>query len=119
MTNNEFLIANASSYTHEYSQFPYNLITQHNFKDADNSITSLINEINGYKEKGDFESASKLSAENSELLKQYVMDATVPNTMEEEIKNVQTMALQKHQCVYFCDNEPEVCAVGDVWEGGL
>lgn len=45
MTQTDFIIQNASSYTHEYSNFPNSLIQQHHFKDADDSVASLINEI--------------------------------------------------------------------------
>ena len=119
MNNNDFIIQNSTSYTNEYSSFPYNLIKQHHFKDADNSIASLINEINNYKIQGNFEVASKLISENADLLSHYTIDSSIINIIEEEIRNAQVMALQKHQCVYFNENEPEICAVGDIWEGGL
>lgn len=119
MTQADFNAQNASSYTHEYSNFPYSLIQQHNFKDADDSIASLINTINSHKKQGNFEIASKLIAENANLLAQYTIDASIINTIEEEIRNAQVMVLQKHQCIYYDESEPEYCAVGDLWEGGL
>lgn len=119
MTNSDFIIQNSSSYTQEYSKFPHKVITQHHFRDADNSIASLINKINNYKAKGNFEIASKLIAEKANLLAHYTIDASTINTIEEEIRNAQVMALQKHQCVYYDETEPEYCAVGDLWEGGL
>ena len=118
MTNSDFIIQNSSSYTQEYSRFPHKVIAQHNFRDADNSIASLINEIENYKLQGNFEVASKIISENADLLSHYTIDATTINTIEEEIRNAQIMALQKHQCVYYDENEPEFCAVGDLWEGG-
>lgn len=119
MTNNgDFIVQNSSSYTSEYSKFPHKVITRHNFRDADNSIANLINEINCYKQQGNFAIANKLMSENSNVLSHYTMDASTINTIEEEVRNAQIMVLQKHQCVYYDENEPEFCAVGDLWEGG-
>ncbi len=118
INNGDFIVQNSSSYTNEYSNFPHKIITQHHFMDADNSIASLINKINSYKLQGNFDIASKLISENANLLSHYIIDATTINTIEEEIRNVQVMALQKHQCVYYDETEPEFCAVGDLWEGG-
>ena len=119
MTNSDFIAQNSSSYTNEYSKFPYQIITRHNFMNIDDSIASLVNEINSYKMQGNFEVASKLISENAGLLAHYIIDASTINTIEEEIRNVQVMALQKHQCVYFDGEEPEYCALGDLWEGGM
>lgn len=118
MTNAEFIVQNSSSYTHEYSQFPYRLIEIHNYKDADDSVASLINQINELKFNGNYEAATKIINDNADVLKQYAIDSVAVNTLEEENRNAQIMALQKHQCVWFDENEPVVCSVGDVWEGG-
>ena len=119
MTQADFITQNSSSYTNEYSKFPHQIITQHHFMNIDDSIASLVNEINSYKMQGNFEVASKLISENVGLLAHYMIDASTINTIEEEIRNVQVMALQKHQCVYFDEEEPEYCALGDLWEGGI
>ena len=119
ISSSDFIAQNSSSYTQEYSRFPYQVITQHHFRDADTSIASLINTINSHKLQGNLDIASKLIAENAGLLAQYTIDASTINTIEEEIRNAQVMALQKHQCVYYDETEPEYCAVGDIWEGGL
>lgn len=119
MTNNDFIRKKSSSFTQEYSNFPHQVIIQHHFRDADNSIASLINKINGYKMQGNFETASKLISENAQLLSHYIIDASTINTIEEEIRNAQIMAIQKQQCVYYDETEPEFCEAGDLWEGGL
>lgn len=117
-TNEYFITQNASSYTHEYSKFPYNLIKQHHFKDADDSVASLINEINGYKERGLFELASKTMNEYKDILSQYSLGGSETiNTIEEEIRNAQIMTIQKSQCVFLDETEPEICTVDDVWIG--
>ena len=118
MTNAEFILQNSTSYTNEYSQFPHKLITLHHYKDADNSIASLINKINELKFQGNYEAAAKMVNDNANILVQYAIDSVAINTLEEENRNAQIMALQKHQCVWFDENEPIVCSVGDVWEGG-
>lgn len=116
-SNEEFILKNASTYTHEYSNFPYSIIKQHYFKDADDSVASLINEINGYKERGLFELAAKKITEYEDILTHYSLGgAETINTIEEEIRNGQIMTIQKSQCVFF-DNEPEICSVNDVWIG--
>lgn len=119
ISSSDFIAQNSSSYTQEYSRFPHQVIMQHHFRDADNSVASLINAINSHKMQGNFDIASKLIAENANLLAHYTIDASTINTIEEEIRNAQVMVLQKHQCVYYDETEPEYCAVGDLWEGGL
>ena len=117
--NEDFIVNNSKLYTHEYSNFPYSLITQHNFKDADDSVASLINEINGYKERGLFELASKTMNEYKDILSQYSLGgAETINTLEEEIRNGQIMTMQKSQCVFLEPEEPEICSIDDVWAGG-
>lgn len=114
----DFITQNASSYTHEYSNFPYTPIAQHHFKDADDSVASLINEINGYKERGLYELASKIMKENEDVLAQYSLGgAETINTLEEEIRNGQIMTIQKSQLIYSDDDEPEIMAKEDIWIG--
>jgi hypothetical protein len=59
MTQTDFIIQNASSYTHEYSNFPNSLIKQHHFRNADDSVASLINEITDLKMRGLYDQATK------------------------------------------------------------
>ena len=87
MTQADFITQNSSSYTNEYSKFPHQIITQHHFMNIDDSIASLVNEINSYKMQGNFEVASKLISENAGLLAHYMIDASTINTIEEEIRN--------------------------------
>lgn len=113
--NEEFI--NDKNYTHEYSQFPKKLITKHHFKDADDSIASLINEINDLKARGLFDLADKKISENADILAHYAFGSENIRIIEEELRNVQVMAKQKHQCVYVQENkdyEPEVCCIGDI-----
>ena len=118
ITNEEFITQNASSYTHEYSNFPQTIIIQHHFKDADDSVASLVNEINGYKERGLFELASKIMKENEDVLKQYSLGgAETINTLEEEIRNAQIMTVQKSQLIYTDEVVPEIMAKEDIWIG--
>ena len=88
MTNSDFIAQNSSSYTNEYSKFPYQVITQHNFMNIDDSLASLVNEINSYKMQGNFEVASKLISENADILSHYIIDASTINAIKEEISNV-------------------------------
>lgn len=115
MTNEEFINQNAASYSNEYSKFPYKRIAIHHFKDADDSIASLLNEIDDLKARGLYSLAEKKIKENADILREYTYGSELINTVQEEIHNTQTMALQKHQCVYTDNKEPEVCCVGDIW----
>ena len=86
MNNNDFIIQNSSSYTHEYSNFPNSLIQQHHFKDADDSVASLINEITDLKARGLYDLAAKKITENANILSHYNIDAETINAIEEEIR---------------------------------
>lgn len=114
MTNEEFIKQNSKLFSHEYSQFPENLITLHHFKDADDSIASLLNEINDLKSRGLFDLAAKKIDENADILAPYTFSAEHINIYEEEILNTQIMAKLKHQCVYAQSEKP-LCCIGDIW----
>lgn len=111
----DFNTLNAAFYSHEYSKFPDKLITLHHFKDADDSVASLINEINDLKARGLNDLANKKSTEYADILKPYIIDSEVIRTNEEEIYNTQVMAKQKHQCVYTQEDIPKIWCTDDIW----
>ncbi len=106
-----------ATYETEYSQFPQELIALHNFKNIDQTIVNLINNINSYRSRGEYAEAASLIDNNKELLSQYIVDATTFRTWEEEIYNAQKYAKQAQQVIYFDDEEPEYCIEEDVWLG--
>lgn len=104
-------------YDREYSNFPEQKITLHNFKNIDDNIASIINQINTLRSQGLYSQAAQIIQDNSNMLGQYIVDATTFRTWEEEIYNTQVYAQQMQQSVYFGNEEPD-CFEGDVWIGG-
>lgn len=105
-----------SIYEREFSKFPEQKITLHNFKNIDDNLASIINEINTLRSQGLYNQASRVIANNKDVLGQYVADATTFRTWEEEIYNTQKYARQQQQSIYFDEEEPD-CIEGDVWLG--
>lgn len=106
-------------YSNEYSNFPSQVITKHNFKNIDSSTAPLISQINTLRSQGKYSEASELIKANANTLSKCIADAEFFRMWEEEIYNTQTYALQissSQQYVYF-DSEPSKCDVGDLWIG--
>lgn len=103
-----------SKYENEYSNFPSQKITKHNFKNIDDSIAPVINQINALRAQGLYNQAARIIQDNHDTLSQYIADSTTFRTWEEEIYNAQTFAKQVQQSIYFDESEPE-CLEGDVW----
>ena len=106
-------------YENEFSGFTFEKITKHNFKNIDNNAASLINQINQLRSQGQYDQAADIIQSNKEILSQYIVDAVIFRTWEEEIYNAQKYAKQVQQSIYFEENEEDVdCLEGDVWVGG-
>ena len=106
-----------SIYETEFSNFPEKKITKHNFKNVDDNIADIINQINTLRSQGLYNQASRIIQNNHDTLSQYIADAATFRTWEEEIYNTQKYAKQQQQCIYFDEEEPD-CIEGDVWVGG-
>lgn len=106
-----------TAYQTEFSNFPQEKITLHGFQNADDKIANIINEINALRSQGLYNQASRVIQNNSDILSQYIVDATTFRTWEEEIYNTQLYAKQKQQCLYSEENEPEA-EINDIWLGG-
>jgi len=106
-----------TEYENEFSNFPLKKITRHNFKNIDDNIASIINQINALRSRGLYNQASRIIQNNSDILGQYIVDAITFRTWEEEIYNTQKYAKQQQQSIYFDEDEPD-CIEGDVWVGG-
>lgn len=104
-------------YETEFSNFPQQKITKHNFKNIDDSIAPIINQINSLRTQGLYNQASRIIDANKDVLSQYVIDAVTFRTWEEEIYNTQRYALKMQQQIYFDDEEPDYCEEGDIWIG--
>lgn len=108
-----------TQYENEFSSFPSKKIIRHNFKDIDDSVASLIIQINQLRSQGLYGQASSI-IHNNKTLSQYIVDAVTFRTWEEEIYNAQKYARQVQQSIYFEENEEDVdCLEGDVWVGGV
>lgn len=103
-----------AEYSNEFSNFPSQLITRHNYKNVDDTIASVVNQINTLRSQGLYNQAARIIENNKDVLSQYNVDATNFRTWEEEIYNTQIYAKQMQQSVLFDDTEPE-CILGDVW----
>lgn len=110
-TNNKTI-----NYENEFSSFPNQKITLHTFKDIDDSVAELINEINNLQIQGKYTQAAIKIQDNSNILSKYIVNAVTFRTWEEEIYNTQTYARQMQQSIYFDQFEPD-CLEGDVWIG--
>lgn len=102
--------------THEYSNFPNELITKHNFKDVDDNIASIINQVKKLQASGLYNQASRIIQQNKDVLGKYVIDANIINGMIEHIRNTEIISLQARQCVYV-GKKPLTCNKGDIWIG--
>lgn len=107
-----------SNYTHEYSNFPQEIIQKHNFKDIDNSVSTIVNTIKSLQSQGLYNEASKLIKDNQNELSKYFIDMSVINGMIEHIRNTQICALGNKQYIFTDDNLPIAWNIGDVWIGG-
>ena len=104
-------------YETEFSNFPEQKITLHKFKNVDDKIAPVINEINSLRAQGLYNQAQRVIENNKDILPSYVVDMTTFRTWEEEIHNTQKYAKQQQQSIYFEEEEPD-CIEGDVWVGG-
>jgi hypothetical protein len=107
-----------AEYTHEYSQFPSQILELHNFKDVDDSVASLVNQIKNLQSAGNYAKASELVEANADTLKPYVLSMEYLNMIDEELRNVEIYAKSKKQSVYYQESEPtENVSQYDVWIG--
>lgn len=107
----------SKQYETEFSNFPHQKITKHYFKNIDDNIAPIINQINSLRAQGLYNQASRIIDANKDVLAQYVIDAVTFRTWEEEIYNAQKYALKIQQQIYFDDEEPDYCEEGDIWIG--
>lgn len=106
-----------SQYETEFSSFPQKLITLHHFKNVDDNIAGIINQIKTLQSQGLYNQAARIMDNNKDILFQYVVDAVTFRTWEEEIQNTQKYAKAQQQVIFFEDEEPEYCLEDDVWLG--
>lgn len=106
-----------ATYENEFSHFPEQKITLHNFINIDDTKIDLINKIDELRANKKMEEAQKFIEENADRLKRCIVDAITYRTWEEEIYNTQVYAKKVQQCVYFGEDRPD-CEEDDVWISG-
>ncbi|MCM1134369.1 MAG: hypothetical protein NC400_02235 [Clostridium sp.] len=108
-----------ADFEREFSCFPEKKIVRHDFKNVDDTIASIINQINELRLQGLYNQATRIVQQNFDVLSHYIVDAITFRTWEEEIYNTQIYARQKQQSIYFDDSEEDAdCIEGDIWVGG-
>jgi hypothetical protein len=108
-----------ASYTHEYSQFPIETLKKHYFKDVDDSVAPLINQIKELQNQGQYDKVNEIVKNNIENLSKYVLSTEYINLIDEETRNLEIYTKSKKQSIFYDDEEPEGnTAVFDVWIGG-
>lgn len=108
-----------TQYSNEFSNFPSQKITRHNFKNVDDDIASIINQINALRSQNLYNQASRIIKDNFDVLSHYIVDAITFRTWEEEIYNTQKYARQKQQSIFFDESEEDFDGIEeDVWLGG-
>lgn len=105
-------------YTNEYSSFPHELMSLHHFKDVDDSIGSLVNQIKILQAQRKYDKVSDIIQESKDMLSQYCLGAEHINRLDEEIRNLEIYAVSKNQSIYYLEEEPEWATTFDVWIGG-
>lgn len=103
-----------AKYTNEYSKLPYQIMELHNYKDVDDSIAEIVNEIKTLQSKGLYNQANRLVENNKDVLGKYVFSVEAFNAIEEETRNLEIMTLEKKQCIYY-NEQPENPTLNDVW----
>lgn len=108
-----------AEFSREFSNFPPQKITRHNFKNVDDNIAPVINQINSLRVQGLYNQAARIVQDNFDVLSHYIVDAITFRTWEEEIYNTQLYAKQQQQSIYFDETEEDFDGIeGDVWLGG-
>jgi len=104
-----------AEYTHEYSNFPTELITMKEYKDINDEIASVVAQIEAAKASGDYATAVELINSHPEL-GDYNFSASDVNRMIEEIRNTQIYATQITKAITYGDDN-FAGDVGDIWIG--
>ena len=107
-----------AKFTHEYSNFPDELITLVSYKNVNDTIGELINQINAYRLDGNYTAAQILIDDYASQLKQYNLDMTIINTFIEEIRNTQIKSRVAGQFLSIEEDEPDGVWDNFVWIGG-
>ena len=104
-----------ADYTHEYSNFPDELITMKEYKDINDEIASVVAQIETAKANGDYATAVAIVSAHPEL-SDYNFSASDVNRIVEEIRNAQIYATNITNAFSYGDDN-FAGDVGDIWIG--
>jgi len=106
------------SYTHELSNFPNTPINLPEFKDVDNTVRTLVEQVRQYRMAGNYTAAANLIQQNNDTLRQYNFTAEDVNRIVEDIRNTQLYVQSKKQQLYYTASENNfVGSDQDIWIG--
>lgn len=103
-----------SDFTHEYSQFPDKVWERRYFKDVNDTIAEVINQIKNLQSQGLYNQAQRIIEQNKDVLGKYIIDTEYVNAVDEELINLEKYAKQQKQSIYFQENEPDG-VLNDIW----
>ena len=96
------------SYSHQSgSNFPDSVLSLSNFKDMDDTIKDIVTQYYNFVSAGNINSAQALIEANAATLKQYWIDSSEINKLEEELYNIGLFTQKKRAVVVF-STEPTV-----------
>lgn len=95
-----------TGYTHEYSRFPSSIMEKIEFKDIDESVSAIINQIEAAIRIGDFTQAQMLIRNNN--INDYIINAYKLNWIIEEIRNAQLYSKTKGQQIVYVNSISEL-----------
>ena len=107
-------------YTYEYRSpgFPTSVMKSGDYRDVSDSIATLINTINSYRNQGKYDSAAILIRQNADILAKTSFGASLVNSLIEENRNAQLYALEVSQEIYTTIDEPASTSNNVIWIGG-
>ncbi len=104
-----------AEFTHEYSQFPNKVWERRYFKDVDDSVAEVINQIKNLQSQGLYNQAQRIIEQNKDVLGKYIINTEYLNAVDEEMINLEKYTKQQKQSIYFQEDEPDGGILNDVW----
>lgn len=95
-----------ATYTNEYSKLPSELLTLHHFKDVDDTVASLVNQVKVLQSQGQLNKVNEI-IRNRPDLQPYIFGAENWNALEEETRNLEILAKSKKQQIFYQTEEPD------------
>lgn len=103
-----------AKYTNEYSKLPHLIYEKHYYQDVDDNIAGYVNEIKSLQSQGKYDEANRYVERYKNILSKYVFSVESFNAIEEETRNLEIMAIERKQCIFY-DVEPDYPVMNDVW----